>query len=107
MKVKVVLLVAVVLLAASAYGGYLTNYTLYNTWSPSYTLRNFHFVGVAVTKDFIVLGDRENRFVEEVVLDGLPPDTLIRDLSRYRRTVIYNIDPGMRASPLAPQRHHY
>ena len=97
---------AVVLLAASAYGGYLTNYTLYSIWSPSYTLSNFHFVGVAVTKDSIVLGDRENRFVEEVILDGLPPDTLIRDLSRYRRTVLYGIDPGMRASPWLPNGTH-
>ncbi|MFZ8812253.1 MAG: hypothetical protein ACO2PN_29645, partial [Pyrobaculum sp.] len=102
MKVKVVLLVAVVLLAASAYGAYRTNYTLYTMHSPKYTLSNFHFVGIAVTKGSIALGDRENRFVEEVVLDGLPPDTLIRDLSRYRRTVIYGIDPGMRASPWLP-----
>jgi hypothetical protein len=43
-----------------------------------------------------------DRFVEEVVLDGLPPDRLIRDLSRYRRTVIYGMDPGMRASPWLP-----
>jgi hypothetical protein len=102
MKVRVVLLVAVVLLAASAYGGYRTNYTLYTMHSPTYTLSNFHFVGVAVTKGLIALGDREHRFVEEVVLDGLPPDTLIRDLSRYRRTVLYGIDPGMRASPWLP-----
>jgi len=99
-------LVALVLLATSVYGGYLTNYTLYSIWSPSYTLRNFYFVGVAVTKDSIVLGDRENRFVEEVILDGLPPDTLIKDLSRYRRTVIYGIDPGMRASPWLPNGTH-
>ncbi len=97
---------AVVLLAASAYGGYLTNYTLYSIWSPSYTLLNFHFVGVAVTKDSIVLGDRENRYVEEVILDGLPPDMLIKDLSRYRRTVIYGIDPGMQASPWLPNGTH-
>jgi hypothetical protein len=103
MTVRVVLLVAVVLLAASAYGDYGTNYTLYSMWSPSYTLRNFHFVGVAVTRGFIALGESEHRFVEEVILDGLPPDTLIRDLSRYRRTVLYGIDPGMQA----PQRHHY
>jgi hypothetical protein len=102
MKVRAVLLVTLVLLAASAYGGYRTNYTLYSVWSPSYTLLNFHFVGVAVTKGSIALGDREHRFVEEVVLDGLPPDTLIRDLSRYRRTVLYGIDPGMRASPWHP-----
>jgi hypothetical protein len=102
MKVGVVLLVAVLLLAASAYGEYRTNYTLYSMWSPSYTLSNFHFVGVAVTKDSIALGESEHRFVEEVVLDGLPPDTLIRDLSRYRRTVLYGIDPGMRASPWLP-----
>jgi hypothetical protein len=102
MKVRIVLLVAVLLLAASAYGAYRTNYTLYTMHSPSYTLLNFHFVGVAVTKGSIVLGDREHRFVEEVVLDGLPPDTLIRDRSRYRRTVLYGIDPGMRASPWLP-----
>jgi hypothetical protein len=102
MKVRVVLLVAVVLLAASAYGGYRTNYTLYTMHSPTYTLSNFHFVGVAVTKGSIALGESEHRFVEEVVLDGLPPDTLIRDRSRYRRTVLYGIDPGMRASPWLP-----
>ncbi|MFZ8810340.1 MAG: hypothetical protein ACO2PN_19825, partial [Pyrobaculum sp.] len=102
MKVRVVLLVVVLLLAASAYGSYRTNYTLYSMWSPKYTLSNFHFVGVAVTKGLIALGDREHRFVEEVILDGLPPDTLIRDLSRYRRTVLYGIDPGMRASPWLP-----
>jgi hypothetical protein len=102
MRVGIVLLAALVLLAASAYGGYLTNYTLYTMHSPSYTLLNFHFVGIAVTKGLIALGDRENRFVEEVVLDGLPPDTLIRDLSRYRSTTIYGMDPGMRASPWLP-----
>jgi len=101
MRVGVVVLLAA-LLAASVYGGYLTNYTLYSIWSPSYTLLNFHFVGVAITKDPIFLGDREHRYVEEVILDGLPPDTLIRDRSRYRRTVLYGIDPGMRASPWLP-----
>jgi len=95
-------LVAVALLAASAYGDYSTNYTLYSMWSPSYTLFNFYFVGVAVTKDAIALGESEHRFVEEVILDGLPPDTLIKDLSRYRRTVLYGIDPGMQASPWLP-----
>jgi hypothetical protein len=102
MRVGVVLLIALTLLVASAYGDYRTNYTLYTMHSPSYTLLNFHFVGVAVTKGSISLGDRENRFVEEVILDGLPPDTLIRDLSRYRRTVIYGMDPGMQASPWLP-----
>ncbi len=102
MKVRIVLFVAVLLLAASAYGGYRTNYTLYTMHSPSYTLLNFHFVGIAVTKGSISLGERENRFVEEVILDGLPPDTLIRDLSRCRRTVIYGMDPGMRASAWLP-----
>ena len=102
MKVGVVLLVAVVLLAASAYGDYRTNYTLYTMHSPKYTLLNFHFVGIAVTKGSISLGESEHRFVEEVILDGLPPDTLIRDRSRYRRTVLYGIDPGMRASPWLP-----
>jgi len=95
-----------VLLAALAYGGYRTNYTLYTMHSPKYTLNNFHFVGVAVTKGSIALGESENRFVEEVILDGLPPDTLIRDLSRYRRTVIYGMDPGMRASPWLPNGTH-
>jgi hypothetical protein len=102
MRVGVVLLTTLTLLATSAYADYLTNYTLYSIWSPSYTPLYFHFVGVAVTKDSIVLGDVEHRFVEEVVLDGLPPDRLIRDRSRYRRTVIYGIDPGMRASPWLP-----
>ncbi len=98
MKVGVVVLL-VALLTASAYADYFTNYTLYTMHGPTYTFLNFHFVGVAVAKGPISLGDRENRYVEEVVLDGLPPDTLIRDLSRYRRTVTYGIDPGMRASP--------
>jgi hypothetical protein len=106
MKVRVVLLVALVLLAALAYGGYRTNYTLYTMHSPKYTLNNFHFVGVAVTKGLIALGESEHRFVEEVILDGLPPDTLIKDLSRYRRTVLYGIDPGMRASPWLPNGTH-
>jgi hypothetical protein len=60
MKVRVILLVAATLLAASAYGDYRTNYTLYSMWSPSYTLSNFHFVGVAVTKDSIALGESEH-----------------------------------------------
>jgi len=102
MKVRVVLLAVVVLLAASVYADYLTNYTLYAMRGPSYTLLNFHFVGVAVVKDAISLGDQEHRYVEEVILDGLPPDRLIRDRSRYRRTVIYGIDPGMQASPWLP-----
>jgi len=40
--------------------------------------------------------------VYDVLLDGLPPDRLIRDRSRYRSTTIYGIDPGMRASPWLP-----
>lgn len=90
------------LLSTSAYADYLTNYILYAMWSPSYTLDKFGFNGIAVTMGPIRLGEWEVRTVEEVILDGLPPDTLIRDLSRYRRTTIYGMDPGMRASPWLP-----
>jgi hypothetical protein len=102
MKVEVVLLVALAFLATSAYADYLTNYFLYGMWGPSYTLDNFGFYGISVTKGPIRLGEWEVRTVEEVVLDGLPPDKLIRDLSRYRRTTIYGVDPGMQASPWLP-----
>jgi hypothetical protein len=102
MRARVIMLVAVVLLSTSAYADYLTNYVLYAMWSPSYTLDNFGFDGIAVTKGPIRLGEWEVRTVEEVILDGLPPDTLIRDRSRYRRTTIYGMDPGMKASPWLP-----
>jgi hypothetical protein len=102
MRVGVVLLMALVLLAASAYADYLTNYILYTMWSRTYTLDNFGFVGISVVKGPIRLGEWEVQTVEEVVLDGLPPDTLIRDRSRYRRTTIYGMDPGMRASAWLP-----
>jgi hypothetical protein len=101
MRVGVVLLM-VVLLAASVYADYLTNYVLYAMWSRTYTLDNFGFDGIAVDVGPIRLGEWEVRTVEEVVLDGLPPDRLIKDLSRYRRTVIYGMDPGMRASAWLP-----
>jgi hypothetical protein len=102
MRVGVVLLIALALLAALAYADYLTNYVLYAMWSPTYTFDKFGFVGIAVDVGPIRLGEEEVRTVEEVVLDGLPPDRLIRDLSRYRRTTIYGMDPGMRASPWLP-----
>ncbi len=102
MRVGIVLLMVLVLLAVSAYADYLTNYVLYAMWSRTYTLDNFGFNGIAVDVGPIRLGESEHRFVEEVILDGLPPDTLIRDLSRYRRTVIYGMDPGMRASAWLP-----
>jgi hypothetical protein len=105
MRVGAMLLVVAVLLTSMVHALYYTNYTTYIMWSPSYTLLNFHFVGIAVTKEPITLGDWAVP-VEEVILDGLPPDTLIRDLSRYRRTVIYGIDPGMRASPWLPNGTH-
>jgi len=95
------LLVVAVLLASLVHALYYTNYTAYIMWSPSYTLRTFHFVGIAVTKEPITLGDWAVP-VEEVILDGLPPDTLIRDRSRYRRTEIHGADPGMRASAWLP-----
>jgi hypothetical protein len=101
MRVGVVLMIALALLTASAYADYFTNYVLYIMWSPSYTLDNFGFDGIAVTKGQIPLGEWDAP-VEEVILDGLPPDRLIRDLSRYRRTTIYGMDPGMRASPWLP-----
>jgi hypothetical protein len=102
MRVGVVLLIALEILAASAYADYITNYTLYSMWWRTYTLENFGFAGISVTKGQIRLGEEEVRTVEEVVLDGLPPDRLIRDRSRYRSTTIYGIDPGMRASPWLP-----
>ncbi|MFZ8840262.1 MAG: hypothetical protein ACO2PM_15390, partial [Pyrobaculum sp.] len=102
MRVGIVLLMALALLAMSAYAAYYTNYVLYTMWGPPYTLDNFGFYGISVTKGLIRLGDREVQTVEEVILDGLPPDTLIRDRSRYRRTTIYGMDPGMRASPWLP-----
>jgi hypothetical protein len=101
MRVGVVLLVVVVLLATSANARYPTIYTEYNMWSPWYTFDEFGFDGIAVTKDPVYLGDWAVP-VREVILDGLPPDTLIRDLSRYRRTEIYGIDPGMQASAWLP-----
>ncbi len=96
------MLIALTLLTASAYALYYTNYTLYIMWSRTYTLDKFGFAGISVVKDPIPLGEWEVRTVEEVILDGLPPDTLIRDRSRYRRTVIYGMDPGMQASPWLP-----
>jgi hypothetical protein len=102
MRVGVVLLIALALLTASVYALYYTNYTLYVMWSRTYTLNNFGFVGISVVKGPIPLGEWEVRTVEEVILDGLPPDTLIRDRSRYRSTTIYGMDPGMRASPWLP-----
>jgi len=102
MRAKVIMLVAVALLSTSAYADYLTNYVLYAMWSPTYTLDKFGFVGVAVDDGPIRLGEWEVRTVEEVILDGLPPDRLIKDLSRYRRTTIYGMDPGMMASPWLP-----
>ena len=100
MRVEVILLIALTLLTASAYANH--EYTAYFMWGPSYTLDNFGFYGISVTKGSIALGEWEVQTVEEVVLDGLLPDRLIRDLSRYRRTTIYGMDPGMRASPWLP-----
>ncbi|MFZ8809105.1 MAG: hypothetical protein ACO2PN_13515, partial [Pyrobaculum sp.] len=105
MKVRARLLLVAVLLASLVHALYYTNYTAYIMWSPSYTLLTFHFVGIAVTKEPITLGDWAVP-VEEVILDGLPPDTLIKDLSRYRRTEIYGADPGMRASAWLPDGTH-
>jgi len=102
MRVGVVLLIAVTLLVTSAYADYLTNYVLYSMHSSTYTLDNFGFAGISVAKGPLRLGEWEVRTVEEVILDGLPPDTLIRDRSRYRSTTIYGIDPGMQASPWLP-----
>jgi hypothetical protein len=102
MRVGIVLLITLALLTASAYALYYTNYTLYAMWWRTYTLDNFGFYGISVVKDPIPLGEWEVQTVEEVVLNGLPPDTLIKDRSRYRRTTIYGMDPGMRASPWLP-----
>jgi len=101
MRVGIIILVVVALLSASAYADYLTNYALYGMWSPWYTLDNFGFDGIAVTIGPIRLGEWDVP-VEEVILDGLPPDKLIRDRSRYRSTTIYGMDPGMKASPWLP-----
>ncbi len=89
-------------MTASVYALYPTNYVLYSMWGHTYTLDNFGFAGISVTIGTIRLGEWEVRTVEEVILDGLPPDRLIRDLSRYRRTTIYGMDPGMRASAWLP-----
>jgi len=94
-------LMTLVLLTASAYALYYTNYTLYAMWSRTYTIDNFGFAGISVVKGPIRLGEWDV-IVEEVILDGLPPDRLIRDLSRYRRTTVYGMDPGMRASAWLP-----
>jgi hypothetical protein len=101
MRVGVVLLAAVALLSTSAYADYLTNYVLYTMRSRTYTLDNFGFAGISVVKGPIRLGDWGVP-VDEVVLDGLPPDRLIRDRSRYKRTEIYGVDPGVQASPWLP-----
>jgi hypothetical protein len=101
MRVGIILLVAVASLAVPAYAIYYTNYITYIMWSPWYTFDEFGFDGIAVTKEPITLGDWAVP-VEEVILDGLPPDRLIKDLSRYRRTEIYGADPGMRASAWLP-----
>ncbi|MFZ8809300.1 MAG: thermopsin-like protease [Pyrobaculum sp.] len=102
MRVGVVLLIALALLTTLAYADYLTNYTLYAMWWRTYTLDKFGFVGIAVDEGPIRLGEWEVRTVKEVILDGLPPDRLIRDRSRYRSTTIYGMDPGMQASPWLP-----
>ncbi len=102
MRVGVVLLIGLMLLTASSYALYQTNYTVYTICGPQCTLNKFYFVGYTVIKDVIPLGEWEVRTVEEVILDGLPPDRLIRDRSRYRSTTIYGMDPGMRASPWLP-----
>jgi hypothetical protein len=101
MRVGVVLLIGLMLLTASSYALYQTNYTVYAICGPQCTLNKFYFVGYTVIKGMIPLGDWAVP-VEEVVLDGLPPDRLIKDLSRYQRTTIYGMDPGMRASPWLP-----
>jgi hypothetical protein len=100
MRVGVSLMVA--LLVVSLYALYPTNYVLYSMWSHTYTFDKFGFDGISVAMGPIRLGEWEVRTVEEVILDGLPPDTLIKDRSRYRRTTIYGMDPGMRASPWLP-----
>jgi len=101
MRIGVVLLIASALLAVSAYADYITNYTLYSMWGRTYTLDNFGFAGISVAKGPIRLGEWDIP-VYDVLLDGLPPDRLIRDRSRYRSTTVYGIDPGMRASPWLP-----
>ena len=101
MRVGIVLLIALALLASSVYALYYTNYTLYAMWWRTYTLDKFGFVGIAVDDGPIRLGEWDVP-VEEVILDGLPPDKLIRDRSRYRSTTIYGMDPGMKASPWLP-----
>jgi hypothetical protein len=100
MRVGVLLLLAVAL-ALLAYARYPSIYATYFMWGSSYALDNFGFYGIAVTKEPLFLGDWAVP-VNEVVLDGLPPDKLIRDRSRYRRTEIYGMDPGMRASAWLP-----
>ncbi len=95
------MLMALALLAASVYALYYTNYTLYAMWSRTYTLDNFGFAGISVAKGPIRLGEWDVP-VYDVLLDGLPPDKLIRDRSRYRSTTVYGIDPGMRASAWLP-----
>jgi hypothetical protein len=102
MRVGVVLLIGLTLLTVSAYALYQTNYTVYTMCGPRCTLNKFNFVGYTVIKDMMPLGEWEVRTVEEVALDGLPPDRLIRDRSRYRRTTVYGMDPGMRASAWFP-----
>jgi hypothetical protein len=106
MRVGIILLIALALLASSVYALYYTNYALYAMWSPTYTLDKFGFYGISVVKGPIRLGEWDVP-VEEVILDGLPPDRLIRDLSRYRRTEIYGMDPGVQASPWLPQRDNH
>jgi hypothetical protein len=84
-----------------------TNYTAYTVmWSPSYTLLNFHFVGIAVTKEldnFRRLGGSRRggyprrasaRYVDQRPLP-VPPH---RDIRR--------MDPGMQASPWLPNGTH-
>ena len=89
---------AVLLLAAAlAVCAQQVSYPIYYVWPSSTTLSFYGFYGVSVVKGPIAFGDWEVP-VNEVVLDGLPPDVLIRDLSKYRPTVIYGIDPGMEAS---------
>ena len=90
-----------VALALLAYARYPSIYATYFMWGTSYTLDNFGFYSIAVTKEPLFLGDWAVP-VKEVVLDGLPPDRLIRDRSRYRSTTIYGMDPGMRASAWLP-----
>jgi hypothetical protein len=101
MRVGVVLLMASALLAVPAYADYLTNYTLYAMWSRTYTLDNFGFAGISIAKGPIRLGEWDVPMYD-VLLDGLPPDRLIGDRSRYRSTTVYGMDPGMRASPWLP-----